>query len=289
LHVHWSRAPHRRTEPALDCTHSRMPQHSCSGIWRFPHMTRVQVGGVGRFDRGSKVMVDRDPKAYYQGATAENYERRRSRKALWQREQSLVTELLHDIGVGPGSLVLDATVGTGRFFHLYRSLGCSIVGLDISSDMLRLADESAREVGLDDVSLRKGDITAIDLPDKSVDIVVCVRFANLVDLSTFTAALAEFARVSREIIIVSVPVWTPLLGAGLREGAVRLVARVKHRLALVARGHRKRTRRHRESAVRVEFARLGLMVAQEDVLEQSRLRTHWMFTVVLQPQGYASA
>jgi ubiquinone/menaquinone biosynthesis C-methylase UbiE len=232
-------------------------------------------------------MVDRtagsDPKTYYQGTKALEYERRRSSGPTWQREHALVMQLLDQIGVGSDSTVLDAPVGTGRFLPLYQSLACRVVGLDISRDMLRQAELYAQALGLDGLSLRQGNLAAIDLPNDTVDVAVCVRFAHLVDIRTFGVALAELARVCRGSILVTVPVWSRVRDAGLREGTVRLLARIRHRILLLVQARRRRTLRHRESVVRAEFVRRRLTIAEEFAYRQSHLTTYWMFHLVPKP------
>lgn len=44
-------------------------------------------------------------------------------------------------------------------------------GLDMTDEMLALANESNRKAGLENVEFLKGEIENIPLPDKSVDVV----------------------------------------------------------------------------------------------------------------------
>jgi len=94
-------------------------------------------------------------------------------------------ETVLDLGSGGGIDVILSARRVGPTGTAY--------GLDMTDEMLALAQESAREAGVTNVHFLKGLIEAIPLPARSVDVVIsnCV-----INLSTDKAAvLAEIARV----------------------------------------------------------------------------------------------
>lgn len=96
-------------------------------------------------------------------------------------------EVVLDLGSGGGIDVLLAArrVGPGGF----------VWGLDMTDEMLALAEQNRRRSGLDHVAFLKGRIEAVPLPDSSVDVVISNCVINLsVDKA---AVLREAARVLR--------------------------------------------------------------------------------------------
>lgn len=100
-------------------------------------------------------------------------------------EQPIVHEILTGLPVGAA---LDAACGTGRHSRHLAALGHSVTGIDLSPDMLGRAREnvpSGRFV--------LGDVTAVPLPDATVDTVVCgLALAHVDDLRS---TLSELVRV----------------------------------------------------------------------------------------------
>jgi ubiquinone/menaquinone biosynthesis C-methylase UbiE len=92
--------------------------------------------------------------------------------------------------------VLELAVGTGLNLPLYPDAVRHVVGVDISGRMLDLARARSRTAGLlHRVELRVGDVQHLDLPDASVDSVVCTY--ALCTVPDPTAALREARRVLR--------------------------------------------------------------------------------------------
>jgi ubiquinone/menaquinone biosynthesis C-methylase UbiE len=88
--------------------------------------------------------------------------------------------------------VLEVAVGTGKNFRYYRD--CQIIGVDLSSEMLKVARNRAAKLSMR-VSFLVADAEALPFADKSFDAVVS-------SLSTCTfpnpvAALEDMARVCR--------------------------------------------------------------------------------------------
>jgi SAM-dependent methyltransferase len=70
------------------------------------------------------------------------------------------------LGIGAGALVLDVACGPGRHARAFRTLGYRVVGLDLSRHLLARARQVAQ------VPLVRGDIRALPIRPRSVDLVV---------------------------------------------------------------------------------------------------------------------
>lgn len=100
--------------------------------------------------------------------------------------------LVSRINAGPGETVLDVATGTGAVaVELVRRKGCSVVGLDQSSEMLA---EARRRVQ-DGVRLVEGSADSLPFPDASFDALTFTYLLRYVDDPG--ATLRELARVVR--------------------------------------------------------------------------------------------
>jgi SAM-dependent methyltransferase len=91
---------------------------------------------------------------------------------------------LHLLGDVSGQRVLDLGCGDGQFTTLVASHGATIVGLDISLDLLAIARSRLNADGYDErVSELCGSAHAIPLPDASVDVVFGMAILHHLDLS----------------------------------------------------------------------------------------------------------
>ena len=85
-------------------------------------------------------------------------------KMLARRWQATTSALLDDVGVGAGMRCLDLGCGAGDVtFELARRVGASgrVVGLDLDAAQLDLTRAESQRIGLDNIDLRVGDVTAI--------------------------------------------------------------------------------------------------------------------------------
>jgi SAM-dependent methyltransferase len=119
--------------------------------------------------------------------------------------------LRDDVGLGPGTTVVDLGAGTGKFTRLLVASGASVIAVEPVAEMLdrlRAANPHAQAI--------EGSATAIPLPDESVSAVVCAQafhwFAN-------AAALKEICR-------VLVPGGRLALVWNLRDAEIPWVARM---------------------------------------------------------------
>jgi ubiquinone/menaquinone biosynthesis C-methylase UbiE len=159
----------------------------------------------------------------YTGRNAENYERDRSGKK-WVAEDRAVEQLL--TLVGKGSSILDAPVGTGRFFPYFNDRKFKTHGVDISADMLAQARANAERIGAR-VRLIESDILSLPYDDESFDVVTCIRFLNLIDLEAVGLVLHELTRVSGDKMMIGVRYFTPFSDLRARPAdLVRLAMRL---------------------------------------------------------------
>lgn len=143
----------------------------------------------------------------YRGDKAAKYDCERVNNAKFKGEQTAVERLLST--VPKGSSIIDIPVGTGRFVELYKRLGLSASGFDISPDMLTVAAEKSRSLGYA-IPLEVGNIMSLDAQDGSCDVALSICFFNWVDIPKATIAISELARVARDYVIVSIRNYVPI-------------------------------------------------------------------------------
>ncbi len=125
-----------------------------------------------------------------------------------------IPRLLAAANVSPGTRLLDVASGPGYVAAAAASAGASAVGVDFSSEMVRLA--AARYPG---IVFQEGDAEALAFPDESFD-AVTLNFGVL-HLARPDAALAE----ARRVLVAR----RALRADGL--GEARGVRRLRHRAA----------------------------------------------------------
>lgn len=116
---------------------------------------------------------------------------------LDQREKQCVRTLLKL--VPQKSLVLDIPCGAGRFHELMREFGLRLIAADISEEMVELS----RAKGLAEKYF-VADAEKLQLEDKSVDCVSCIRLFHHIDSERMRRNIfKEFARVSKRWVLMS--------------------------------------------------------------------------------------
>lgn len=81
-------------------------------------------------------------------------------------------ETVLDLGSGAG---LDAFIAAQRVGDRGK-----VIGIDMTSEMIKKANENARKFGLKNVEFRLGDIEAIPIKDESIDVIISNCVINLV-------------------------------------------------------------------------------------------------------------
>ena len=99
--------------------------------------------------------------------------------------------------LGEGETVLDLGSGAGLDVFLSAKrvgAGGKVYGLDMTDEMLELAERNRVEIGAANVEFVKGDIEAIPLPDDSIDVIISNCVINL------SADKPEVFRESRRVL-----------------------------------------------------------------------------------------
>jgi phosphatidylethanolamine/phosphatidyl-N-methylethanolamine N-methyltransferase len=116
--------------------------------------------------------------------------------------------------IKPGDRVLEVGVGTGLNLPLYPR-GCTVVGVDISTEMLRKARQRIDELGLDSVRLEVMDASNLTFADRTFDHVIATYVISAVPDPVKT--LQEMQRVCKPrghlVILNHFKSDNPVLGA----------------------------------------------------------------------------
>jgi SAM-dependent methyltransferase len=139
------------------------------------------------------------------------------------RKCTFIAHKLHEQGIENGARILDAGCGTGRYSIALADLGFSVVGVDISDELLAEARKKARPRG---ASLRfhKGDI--LELSADNYDAILCRGVLNdLLDDDSRDRAFRSFADALREkgALILDVRDWSPTRDRKRQESSFRRV------------------------------------------------------------------
>lgn len=100
------------------------------------------------------------------------------------------------LGDTPVERLVDIGTGTGRVLELFGRQARTALGIDRSSEMLRLARAKLSEAGLSHAELRQADLYALPLDDGEADLAVLHHVLHYAQQPG--AAIAEAARVLRE-------------------------------------------------------------------------------------------
>lgn len=133
---------------------------------------------------------------------------------IFAAEEPAMAALLD--GIPPGQ-ALDAACGTGRQSAILRQLGHSVVGIDSSPAMLRLA-----KAKVPDADFRLGRLDQLPAPDAAFDLAVCsLALTHLPDIRGAVAELARVVRPGGQIVISDIhPMFVALSAqAGFRNRA----------------------------------------------------------------------
>ncbi len=125
----------------------------------------------------------------------------RTRLTTW-REQTMLRRAMDD--AGSVDMVLDLPCGTGRFWPVFEAAGTSsLIAGDASEGMLRISESAHRDLSLRVQRLHTSAFD-IDVPDKSVDFIACMRFYHHLSMQNDRErVLAELKRVTRSHVAIS--------------------------------------------------------------------------------------
>lgn len=145
--------------------------------------------------RLAAVRADRAAAAaeWFEGRAAEWDAIRSLHVAESEIEVAMARALGVDAAAAPFGRIIDIGTGTGRMLELFAPHADHALGIDRSSEMLRLARAKLSERGLDRAELRQADFYALPLDNGAADVAILhqvLHFAQQPD-----AAIAEAARV----------------------------------------------------------------------------------------------
>jgi ArsR family transcriptional regulator len=116
-------------------------------------------------------------------------------RSLYVDERDVEAELVEIIAGADSRDLLDVGTGTGRILEILGPRVERALGIDQSREMLAVARVNLERAGLDNVSVRLGDMYQLDLADASFDAVAIHQVLHYADRPA--AAIAEAARVLR--------------------------------------------------------------------------------------------
>lgn len=148
---------------------------------------------------------------YYTGARAMHYEAKRRKSPKWSWEHKILRSILRDINV---KSVIDAPVGTGRFLNLYPE---KVVGLDCSDDMMKIAKERSETI-----ELHNCDIVNDKWPCNKADLVICIRFLNLVNENDALLTLSNILNSARKYAVFTLRLAPETFTKNLSLGRVQI-------------------------------------------------------------------
>src|SRR5262245_16669965 len=132
-----------------------------------------------------------------------------------------ISDWLTERGVLPGATILDAGCGTGRYAGELARRGYAVEGVDRSSELIQIANQSVRSRG-NVVSFRVGDILA--LPAARYDGILCRGVLNdFLDDDARVSVFAAFAGALRPsgVLILDVREWEATSNRKRREPVFR--------------------------------------------------------------------
>lgn len=114
--------------------------------------------------------------------------------------------------VRPGEQVLDLATGTGITAIAARERGAMVTGVDLTPELIAVAQDKAREAGFTDIRFQEGDAEALPFADASFDVVLSTcghMFAP--DQPKVAAELARVTRPGGRVVFLA---WAPDGGLG---------------------------------------------------------------------------
>lgn len=114
-------------------------------------------------------------------------------RSLHIAESEVEAAMKRALGDAPIAQLIDIGTGTGRMLELFGPQAGQLLGIDRSSEMLRLARAKLAERGLDRAELRQADLYALPLTDGQADVAILHHVLHFAQQPG--AAIAEAARV----------------------------------------------------------------------------------------------
>jgi ArsR family transcriptional regulator len=163
------------------------PMFELVDVWADPATETLFASDAARIE---SIKADRAEAAnrYFAGH-AEVWDQIRSLHVAESEVESAIDAAL---GLRPLGRLVDVGTGTGRMIELFGPRASQAIGIDRSSDMLRVARVKLEAAGISS-SLRQGDMYALPLADQSADTIVIHQVLHYAHSPA--TAIAEAARV----------------------------------------------------------------------------------------------
>lgn len=114
-------------------------------------------------------------------------------RSLHVAEEQVEAAMAMALGDAPVQRLIDIGTGTGRMLELFAPRAASALGIDRSSEMLRLARAKLSERGLANAELRQADLYALPMADGAADAAILHHVLHFAQQPG--AAIGEAARV----------------------------------------------------------------------------------------------
>jgi SAM-dependent methyltransferase len=125
--------------------------------------------------------------------------------------QSVADHVVRSARIRAGERVLDVACGTGNTAIMARARGAAVTGLDLTPELLAVAQKRAADEGYGDITWKAGDAEALPFPDGTFDVVV--SSCGLMFAPDQQKVANEVARVTKRGGRIAIQAWT-------REGGV---------------------------------------------------------------------
>lgn len=125
--------------------------------------------------------------------------------------RSVADHVVRCARIRAGERVLDVACGTGNTALMARARGALVTGLDLTPELLAVAQQRAAEEGLDGITWKEGDAEAMPFADASFDVVV--SSCGLMFAPDAPQVAKEVARVTKPGGRIAIQAWT-------REGGI---------------------------------------------------------------------
>lgn len=160
-------------------------------------------------------MADDDLGAFWDGRANVEAGREAARPAKQIHTDLLWREIRRCIGGRAGLAILDAGGGSGRFSIPLAEAGHHLVHLDISTQMLHLAQQGSMARAIAGIEFVQGNIQDLSrFRDSSFDLVLCLDSPLSYCFDSYTVALSEMVRVSRSHLVLCVMNRTGVIAEG---------------------------------------------------------------------------
>ena len=116
-----------------------------------------------------------------------------------KRAKDFIMNVLNEVvKLKESANVLDVGCGPGKWSIIFAKRYRSVTAIDISSRMILLAEENAEKENLANINYRVMNVSKLNLPDRTYDLVNCVTvLQHILNDSNWRMAIQEMARVTK--------------------------------------------------------------------------------------------